>query len=87
MHYFTLNVNRLNEAGKTRKKGSMQRLDFYYSDKVVVFNLIRDMVLKNKSLFMPLLDLIKNYIPTLYCSKTIKVNRCLLEKRETVNFV
>ena len=72
---------------KTRKKGSMQRLDFYYSDKVVVFNLIRDMVLKNKSLFMPLLDLIKNYIPTLYCSAPIKVNRCLLEKRENVNFV
>ena len=65
----------------------MQRLDFYYSDKVVVFNLIRDMVLKNKSLFMPLLDLIKNYIPTLYCSPAIKVNRCLLEKRENVNFV
>ena len=65
----------------------MQRLDFYYSDKVVVFNLIRDMVLKNKSLFMPLLDLIKNYIPTLYCSPPIKVNRCLLEKRENVNFV
>tara|TARA_B100000767_G_C19669477_1_gene494650 strand:+ start:581 stop:802 length:222 start_codon:yes stop_codon:yes gene_type:complete len=65
----------------------MQRLDFYYSDKVLVFNLIRDIVLENRQLFFPLLDLIKNYIPSLYSDFDIRArgsinNRLRLETKE-----
>lgn len=66
---------------KTRKKGSMQRLDLYYSEKVVVFNLIRDLVVSNKGLLGLLLRLIKDYIPSLYSCEIVVVERLELEKR------
>ena len=83
----TLPYNWKRPPWRSRKKGSMQRLDFYYSDKVLVFNLIRDIVLENRQLFFPLLDLIKNYIPSLYSDFDIRArgsinNRLRLETKE-----
>ena len=51
---------------RTRRKGSMQRLDFYYSDKVLVFQTVRDVIVMNKHLFVPFLRLIRYFIPSLY---------------------
>jgi hypothetical protein len=62
----------------------MQRLDFYYSDKVVIFNLLRDIIVSNKGLLVILLELIKTDIPKLY-KKVDSVERRDLEKG--VNFV
>jgi len=59
----------------------MQRLDLYYSEKVVVFNLIRDIVVSNKGLLGLLLRLIKDYIPSLYSCEIVVVERLELEKR------
>ena len=59
----------------------MQRLDLYYSEKVVVFNLIRDLVVSNKGLLGLLLRLIKDYIPSLYSCEIVVVERLELEKR------
>ena len=81
---YSLPYNWKRPPWKSRKKGSMQRLDFYYSDKVVIFNLLRDIIVSNKGLLVILLELIKTDIPKLY-KKVDSVERRDLEKG--VNFV
>jgi len=84
----TLPYNWKRPPWRSRKKGGMQRLDFFYSDKVLVFNLIKDIVLENRYLFLPLLDLIKNYIPLLYSDIDVRdsrTRRLRLEVKEEGN--
>jgi len=65
---------------RTRRRGSMQRLDLYYSDKVLSFNTVRDIIVNNKHLLHPFIRLMRDFIPCLYEDRGLKKDRSDLEK-------
>ena len=58
----------------------MQRLDLYYSDKVLSFNTVRDIIVNNKHLLHPFIRLMRDFIPCLYEDRGLKKDRSDLEK-------